>query len=121
MDKLQHQNIPKSREEIIKIARESCAKNLTSGSKRIEKNYRGYINSNREISNGFIHITSIKIFIIRLVCAIAIFLTIITISSLDKKYNTSYGTKIEGWVTDNVRLENVEDFFVSVFEKVNND
>lgn len=121
MDKLQQQNVPKSRSEVIRIARESCARNLTSGPKRKMKHYHRSSKTNRESRNELMQTTSIKMFIIRLVCALAIFLTIITISTLDNKYNTNYGAKIEGCVTDNARLEKVEDFFVSILEKVNID
>ncbi|HHX54801.1 MAG TPA: hypothetical protein GX705_00430 [Clostridiales bacterium] len=105
MDKLEQENIPRSRSEVIRLARESCARNLTPTSRRIGKHYQGI---------------PIKSLAIRFVCALAIFLTIITISKLDGKYNTNYGAKIEGWVIDNVRLEKAEDFFVSIIEKVNN-
>ena len=119
MDKLEQGNIPKSRSEAIRIARESCARNLTPGSKRISKHYHSQ--TNKERSNGFMQRNAIKIFAIRLVCSLAVFLTILTICTLDSKYNTNYRAKIEGWVTDNTRLEKAEDFFVSILEKVNND
>ncbi len=120
MDKLEQQNIPKSRSEVIRLARESCTKNLTPTSRRIEKHYKVHNHASKESPIGFMQIISIKNFAIRFVCALAIFLTIITISTLDSKYNTNYGAKIEGWVIDNVRLEKAEDFFVSIIEKVNN-
>lgn len=103
----------KSRSEIIKLARESCSKNLNPSASRIHT----YKSSPKgEYSSP--SLKPIKLMWTRILFAIGILVTVITINSLDKRYETNYGSKIEEWVTSSMNWEKAEDFFVSLIEKI---
>ena len=114
MDNVDQQNIGKSREEFIKLARESCAKNLNPAANRINTYNK---KTSKGLDLGEEKLGPLKIFLVRFVCALAIFITVITISALDTRYETDYGNKIEELFTSNITIEKAEDFFVSLIEK----
>lgn len=126
MDKLGSENIRKSRADHIKEARESCTRNLNPAAKA---HRRSPTRSNDPSSNtykkkGFSSWDyskkgPLKAVLIRVACAFAIFITVITINLLDSKYKTDYGNKISTYVTSNVSIEKAQDILVTILEKIN--
>ena len=123
MDNFDHQIEAKSRAEFIKEARESCAKNLNPAVKESNKRRPrkpGQTNNKINIfEDEVLHMKPFKKMIIKALCAFAIFVAVVTISSLDTRYDTDYGSKIETWITSDASLVKAEDFFVSILERIN--
>lgn len=118
-----HQTGKKSRADFIKEARESCARNLNPAAKGVGKrSFRkpDFTYKNINIGDDQIHISPLKKLLIKFLFAFAIFIAVLTISSLDTRYETSYGEKIHTWITSDASVERAEDFFVSLLEKINN-
>lgn len=105
MDISNQPKIQKSRSEIINAARVSCTKNLNPAGKH--KKYQSKTK-----------FTYIKPLIVRMLCSFAIFVAVLTISSLDTKNNTDYSYTIENLITSNTSVESAEDFFVSLLDKI---
>jgi len=116
----------KSRAEFIREARESCARNLNPVAKGVGR--RSFKNGNlsfnytrdKNYDDSNYSINPVKKVLIKVICAFAIFIAVLTITSLDSRYNTNYGEKIHSWITSDASVERAEEFFVSLLEKINN-
>ncbi len=121
-----------SRDEYIRLARESCTRNLsyTNGA---TKNYGTYKNLKSEnpklwnradVKNRFsmgrtglnIPAINLKSFLIRIICALMLFLTIFIIDKFGVKLKAFNSKYIQEMVSSNKSIEDAENFFVSLFE-----
>lgn len=121
MDNIEQQNHGKSRAETIKQARESCNRNLSPAAKNSNKSTvkSSYIyNKADTLESREKNIFPLKSFVIRIVCAFAIFVAVQTISSFDIKNDTNYSNNIETLITSNVTVEKAEEFIVSLLDKI---
>lgn len=125
-----------SRDEYIRLARESCTRNLDYNSNM--RNYGGYKNrryNNREKFSSWntkamkaqsadspytVSTSKVKSFLIRLICAFVLFLTIYIIDIFEIKILTFNSKTIEEMVTTNQGIEDAEAFFVKLFEQLAN-
>lgn len=133
MDSGQNDYIVKSRDEYIRMARESCLKNLHPESqggkgdlnkKEIHRlSHNNSASSYKDNGAGFFQMlgiknTNLKYLLIRLICAMVLFLAILMIDRFDvsiKSFNSGF---IEKSITSNQGIEKAEDFFVSVYKKI---
>ena len=122
-----------SRAEYIKLARESCARNLNAshinlkhnGKKKSDTgkmhhhNKRTYIDS-YDFDRGELDISpgSMRAFMIRTVCAIMLFLTVLMIDKLNIEFQGISSHSIEELVSSNDGITKAENFFVSLIEKM---
>lgn len=125
-----------SRDEYIRLARESCTRNLSYGGN--PKNHGG--NKNKGFNNtekfkvqagmghkfnvageGF-HVSSFKIksFLIRVICAMVLFLAIFLFDKFDVKIKTFNSQNIKEMVSSNQSIDDAESFFVNLFEQFAN-
>ncbi len=134
MDSGQNDYIVKSRDEYIRMARESCLKNLHpenqggKGDLHKKDNYKSsHINSRtqyvKEEGQGLFQLlgiqsASMKNLLIRLICALVLFLAILMIDKFDVSIKSFNSGSIEQSITSNQGLEKAEDFFVSVYKKI---
>ena len=133
MDSGQNDYIVKSRDEYIRMARESCIKNLhpeSQGGKGdlhkkeiYRQSHSNSVSSYKGEGTGLFQMlgiknTNIKYLLIRLICALVLFLAILIIDKFEvsiKSFNSNY---IEKSITSNQGIEKAEDFFVSVYKKI---
>lgn len=125
-----------SRDEYIRLARESCTRNLSpNGSNRNHggnKN-KGYINTDKmktwdkaedyhksDFADTGIKMApiTIKSLLIRVICAMLLFLTIFIIDKFDVKIKTFDSNYIKELVSSNQTIDEAEHFFVSLYEKI---
>lgn len=132
MDNGQSDYIVKSRDEYIRMARESCVKNLypeSSGKPDVHKKnlYKSYGfregDSYQSEGEGFLlgfNMKSIgfKFFLIRTICVLVLFLAVIMVDKLNVSFKSFNSTAIEELISSNQSLEKAEDFFVSVFKSL---
>jgi len=114
-----------TRAEFIKLARESCAKNLSSMN-RNSKNQT--LSKSKELStkNPFtitgsgldMPAMTIKTFLIRTICALMLFLTVLLIDKMDIKLKVLNSNIIQESVSSNQGIDDAETFFVSFLEKI---
>lgn len=122
--RLERSRTEKPRSEIIKAARESCNKNLNPAGKHNKYSAKSMSTYNKPTikSNNFIenevHVSPFKSLMARIICAFAIFVTVLTISSLDAKNSTDYSNTLENLITSNTSVEKAEDFLVSLLNKI---
>lgn len=137
MENQEEYSVP-SRAELIKLARESCTKNLSSAnSNNKNQNSSQYKAQNKSKNQGVarqsdssnLHTISgrvelptmnLKLFIIRMICAVMIFLTVLIIDKLDIKFQELSSDLIEKCISTNQGMEDAEEFFVSCFEQITN-
>ncbi len=127
---------PLSRNEYIRLARESCTRNLSYNGGNIKNNgmgkSKGYLKTeklkawdyadlkNRQgmAENRFImSAASLKSLLIRLICALVLFLVIFLIDAFDIKINSFNSRYIQDLVTSNQSMDKAENFFVSLYEE----
>lgn len=131
MDNQEQFTVP-SRAEYIRLARESCSKNLSSthgnsknqGLYKMKENEKidkvklwnhdkvGSITENQTLFT----LSSGKIILIRTICALLLFLSVFLIDHFDinmKKLNSKF---IQESIMSNQTVEDAENFFVSVFQ-----
>ncbi|WMJ88137.1 hypothetical protein [Anaerocolumna sp. MB42-C2] len=125
-----------SRDEYIRMARESCNRNAgynSSNSKNHGTNKnKGYLNSEKfrtwdqaapvsrhNLSEDGLNMTAVNIksLLIRTICALILFLTVFIFDKFDLKVNTFNTKYIQDMVTSNQSINQAEDYFVSLFEK----
>lgn len=133
MDNQEDFSVP-SRAEYIKLARESCTRNFnTPGgnsknnakmkdennntrhnlfSKKDTTDYYDYTQGDFDISNG-----SMKVFLIKTICAFMLLFTVLIIDKLNIEYKGISSNAIKNLVSSNAFIEDAENFFVSLFEK----
>jgi hypothetical protein len=129
-----------SRAEYIKLARESCTRNLNAPGLN-SKNNSKMKDDNKDIRYNFlkkkdtsdyynfsqgefdIPNSTMRIFIIRAICAFMLFLTVFIIDKLKIEFKGISSNSIKELVSSNQGMEEAENFFVSLFdkEKVNED
>lgn len=119
-----------SRADFIKLARESCSKNLSPVSRSNkesnlfrQKEYRGYENKSYGASNSGFDIppVTIKLFLIRFICALMIFLTILIIDKLDLNHKTVNSEYFQECLASNQGIKDAEEAvasFISDFVKI---
>jgi hypothetical protein len=136
MDNQEGYPVP-SRAEVIKLARESCAKNLSSAnwsSKNQSTNKNkdqnkldrmglwkqiGTNNSMTSSENrSDISTIPIRLFMIRAICAFMLFLTVLLIDKFDVKIKVVNSKFIQEMVSSNQKIDDAEEFFVSFFEEL---
>ena len=125
-----------SRDEYIRMARESCNRNLSYGGSNV-KNHginknKGYGNTEKirtwddtdsrkryNLGEYGLNMTTInlKSFLIRTICALVLFLAVFLIDKFDIKVTTFNTKYIEDMVSSNQSIEQAEDYFVSLFEQ----
>jgi hypothetical protein len=125
-----------SRADLIKLARESCTKNLSSrnfnsrnlasrnlSSSNLDSMYRNskdkrlYGNTYTMTGKKFeLPPFSIKFFVIRLLCALMIFLTVLMIDKMNINLKVVNSENIKNCVASNQEIENAEELVVSFFE-----
>jgi hypothetical protein len=118
-----------SRSELIKIARESCNRNMnTANWNNKERNYNAYKiknNSTGKYDTKFstaadrqpiLTGVSLKLFILRIVCAAVILTTILLIDKFDWNLYNVNSDFIYKCVTTNVSIDEAENFVVSIYE-----
>lgn len=135
MDHQEDFSVP-SRAEYIKLARESCTRNFNSpGSnsknntkmkgenkntrfnlfgKRETTDYYDFTQGEFDLSNG-----SMKVFLIKTICAFMLFLTVLLIDKLKIEFKGISSNSIENLVSSNEFIEDAENFLVSLFDKGN--
>ena len=91
----------------------SLLKSLKSFTKNKKTSSLTYNNSSKT-KNSEGEMSPYRSLLIRTICAVAIFLTVVTICSLDGKYGTDHTSSIETMITNNISLEQTQDFFVSI-------
>lgn len=114
-----------SRAELIKLARDSCSKNLgpvNRNSKEYglakQKEQHYYDGRAYDLSGKLSEIppVSIKFFLIRVICALMIFLTVLLIDKLDINFGSVNSDYIRKCVSSNQEIEDAERIVVSFFE-----
>ncbi|MFU0827618.1 MAG: hypothetical protein ACFWTJ_08790 [Lachnoclostridium sp.] len=123
-----------SRDEYIRLARESCVRNLDyhggmknyGGNKRLfyPKKVRSLNSSgtgDSSLDSGYaMSKAKVKFFLIRLICAFILFLTIFIIDKFEIKISTFTSKNIEEMVATNQGIQDAEAFFVKLFEQFAN-
>ncbi len=124
MENMDKQADNKSRADIIKEARESCNRNLNPSIKGITsrnpRKTRDTYSSFSSLRGDNLYINPLKQILIKVLCAFAIFVAVVTVSSLDTRYETDYKDKIQTILTSDSSVERAQDFFVSILEKIAN-
>lgn len=121
MDNQEEYSVP-SRAEFIKLARESCTKNLSSvnwnSNNQPSPRYKEP-NKNNELGlwKQELPTISIKLFLIRTICAFMLFLTVLLIDKMDIKWKLLNSEFIQECISSNQGIENAEEVFASFFEK----
>ena len=120
MNNIEQESYEKSRSERIREARESCTKNLNSPSRSSIRTARHSYKSGGlgNFDGDESYLNPLRTLFLRIVVAIAILISIITISSMDTRYKTNYSHSIETWITSSASLESAEDFLVSILERI---
>jgi len=125
MDNRQTDSIALSRDEYIQMARESCVKNLHSDGgtnknelhRKTPNNYSIYKNS--ELFSGMnIKSSGMRSLLIRTICVLVLFLSILMVDKLKISIRTFNSDFIKNAIVSNEGVEKAEDFFVSVFKKL---
>ena len=122
-----------SRAEYIKLARESCTRNLNaqglnnknnSKIKDENKNIKGLLKKGAPVdyysfTQGEFDVpsSSIKFFAIRVICAFMLFLTVFIIDKLNIEFRGISSKSIKQLVASNQGVEDAENFLVSLFDK----
>ena len=135
MDNQEKYSVP-SRAEVIKIARDSCTRNLSSVNKN-NKNQNMFKNKDQSIMDKYelenqtgvkAHFTlpgnglamnsmTVKFFLIRLICAFMLFLTVLLIDKFDVKLKAINSEYVQELVSTNQGIEAAQDYVVSFFEQ----
>ncbi len=121
MDDIHEHKTDRSRAEFVERARQSCYRNLNDSNKGFTKNKKTSsltYNNSSKTKNSEGEMSPYRSLLIRTICAFAIFLTVVTICSLDGKYGTDHTSSIETMITNNISLEQTQDFFVSILERI---
>ncbi len=125
-----------SRDEYIRMARESCNRNVGYNSSNA-KNHgtnknKGYMNSEKfrtwdqadsmnryNLSESGFNMTNVnlKSLLIRTICALILFLAVFIFDQFDLKVNTFNTKYIKDMVTSSQSIEQAEDYFVSFFKQ----
>lgn len=133
MDHQEDFSVP-SRAEYIKLARESCTRNLNAPSwnsknngkmkdenknikfnlfkKRDTADYYNFTEGEFDIPSG-----SMRVFLIRAICAFMLFLTVFIIDKLNIEFKGISSNFIRQLVSSNQGIEDAENFLVSLFDK----
>ena len=123
-----------SRDEYIRIARESCTRNLgyNGGTKNHGKMNKGYAYTEKirpwdqsepshrsELVDSHFTIAPFKVksLLIRLICALVLFLSIFLFDKFDLKVKTFNSKNIQEMVSSNQSIDEAETFFVNLFEQ----
>ncbi len=116
-----------SRADFIKLARESCSKNLGPVSRNNkesnlfrQKEQRGYESKSYGTTNSGFEIppVTIKIFLIRFICALMIFLTVLIIDKMDLNHKVLNSEYFQKSLASNQRLEDAEEAVVSLISDI---
>lgn len=122
-----------SREEYIKLARESCLKNLGNNPRETDSNKNNKVKSvslpysyeKNDYGRDSFFIPSEKLninqkwmrnLLIRSICALVLFLTIFLIDKFEIKYKDLSSQSIETIVTSSKGFDATEDYFVNLFK-----
>ncbi len=122
--RIESSRIDKPRSEVIRAARESCSKNLNPTRKHNKYSSKTKFTYNKSLNNPLNfektdnNVSPFKAFLTKIILALAIFITVPTMRSLDTKNNTDYSQTIETLITSNTTIERAEDFFISLLDKV---
>jgi hypothetical protein len=133
--KMDNQNdyMVSSREEYIRLARESCLKNLGNNSGEMDTNKKNKVNlvgspysydktdygkDTFFIPGGKLNLNQkwIKHLLIRTICALVLFLTIFLVDKLKFTYKELNSQSIETIVTSSKGFDATEDYFVNLFK-----
>lgn len=126
MDKQEDFIIP-NRSEYIKLARESCTKNQSGNLNG--KIHTAYKNKEKFMREEFYPVgddapvdrtgqtLNVKLFLVRLICASLLFLTIILMDQFDFNIKEVNVKQIEELVSDNVGVDEAQNFFVTFLDK----
>ncbi len=82
--------------------------------KRESTDYYDFTQGEFDLSNG-----SMKVFLIKTICAFMLFLTVLLIDKLNIEFKGISSDSIEKLVSSNEFIEDAEDFLVSLFDKSN--
>lgn len=122
-----------SRSELIKRARESCSNNLSpTRAKGNTQNYEREKKSAKErYSDGKIapqyytstntldaKTVSMKLFMIRAVCAVILLLFVIVVDRLQLTYEELGSDTIKNYIVSNESVTEIEEFFVSLVNSI---
>jgi hypothetical protein len=125
-----------SRDEYIRLARESCTRNL--GPNGSYKNHggnknKGYLNNDKmrtwdnaeeyhksDFADTGLNMVpvNIKSLLIRVICAMLLFLTVFIIDKFDFKTKTFDSNHIKQLVSSNQTIDEAEDFVISLYKKI---
>ncbi len=124
-----------SRDEYIRIARESCTRNLgynggaKNHSSKMNKGYaytekirpwdQGGMGYKPELTDSPFTIAPFKVksLLIRLICALVLFLSIFLFDKFDLKVKTFNSKNIQEMVSSSQSIDDAESFFVNLFEQ----
>ncbi len=131
-----HERLPSlSRDEYIRLARESCTRNLSYNNGNVKshatnknksftksENFRTW--DQGEMQNKFslsetglnMPAVNLKSLLIRTICALILFLGIFIIDKFNFKVNAFDSKYIQDMVTNNQTMEDTQNFFVALFE-----
>jgi hypothetical protein len=127
MDRQEEFMIP-NRAEYIKQARESCSRNQSVNLNG--KVQTAYKNKEKLMREEYYPVgvdaptdrpgqtVNMKIFLVRLICACLLFLTVILMDQFDFSIKEVNVKKIEELVSDNVGVEEAQNFFVTFLDKL---
>lgn len=119
MDKQDDLLMP-NRAEYIKLARESCSRNQSGGMNG--KVHGAYKIKEKILSEDGTPIhtegINVKIFLIRLICASLLFLSILLMDQFDFKIKQVTVSQVESLVADSIGIEDAQNFFVSFLDKL---
>ncbi|SHO45786.1 hypothetical protein [Anaerocolumna xylanovorans] len=124
MDKQEEFMVP-NRAEYIRLARESCNRNQSAninGKAKIAYRNKemlmagdGSLYGEEDIGTG--QKTGMKIFLIRLICASLLFLTVLLMDQFNFHIKQVNVSMIEDQISDSIGVKEAQDFFVSVLDK----
>ncbi|BCJ94998.1 hypothetical protein acsn021_25670 [Anaerocolumna cellulosilytica] len=120
-----------SRAEYIRVARESCTRNLglnhgsKSHSAKEKDKYLHPLSAGQDVNSskivtGSVPLINIKVLLIRIVCAAFLFLAVFLIDTFEVSYKSFSSKYIKELVTMNRGVEEAQDFIVAIFENLTN-
>jgi hypothetical protein len=120
-----------SRAEYIRIARESCSRNLglnhggKNHSAKEKDKYPYPLAAGQDIIGSktaakSASIINVKVLLIRIICAAFLFLTVFLMDTFEVSYKSFSSNYIKELVTTNRGVEEAQDFIVAIFENLTN-
>lgn len=124
-----------SRAEYIRLARESCTRNLGSNhSGKYSNQYKELQREQKKALSAYtkteinhqslpgddyaLPVFHYKTLLIKIICCALIFLSVYIIDKFDISYKNFSSTTVKEYISSNEGIEEAQNFFVSIYEKI---